>query len=41
MLILERPGAIATQPGQTVPLYKDVDEYAREVVNRLRDITNG
>jgi nucleoside-diphosphate-sugar epimerase len=41
ILILERPGSIATQPGQTVPPYKDVDEYAREVVSRLRDITNG
>jgi nucleoside-diphosphate-sugar epimerase len=41
ILILERPGSIATQPGQTVPPYKDVDEYAREVVDRLRDIING
>jgi len=40
-LILERPGNIATQPGQTAPLYKDVDEYAREVVDRLRDIIDG
>ena len=40
-LILERPGAIATQPGQAVPLYKDVNEYAGEVVDRLRDIING
>jgi nucleoside-diphosphate-sugar epimerase len=41
MLILERPGAIATQPGQTVPTYKDVNEYAKEVVDRLEDIING
>ena len=41
MLILERPGAIATQPGQTVPPYKDVNEYAKEVVDRLEDIING
>ena len=40
-LILERPGAVATQPGQTVPSYKDVNEYAREVVDRLEDIING
>lgn len=40
-LILERPGAIATQPGQTVPPYMDVDEYAKEVVDRLRDVMNG
>ena len=41
ILILERPGSIATQPGQTVPPYKNVDEYVKEVVDRLRDITNG
>ena len=29
--ILIKPGAIATQPGQEPPLYKDVDEYAKEV----------
>lgn len=40
-LILERPGAVATQPGQTVPPYKDVNEYAREVVDRLETIING
>ena len=40
-LVLERPGSIATQPGQTVPPYKDVDEYAREVVDRLKDIIDG
>lgn len=40
-LILERPGSIATQPGQTVPPYEDVNEYAREVVERLETIING
>ena len=40
-LILERPGAIATQPGQTSPPYKDVNEYASEIVNRLEDSING
>ena len=40
-LILQRPGAIATQPGQAVPPYKDVNEYADEVVDRLKDIING
>ena len=40
-LILERPGAIATQLGQAVPPYKDVNEYAGEVVDRLKDIING
>jgi hypothetical protein len=40
-LILERPGNIATQPGQIAPLYKDVDEYAREVVDRLKEYTSG
>lgn len=40
-LILERPGAVATQPGQSVPPYIDVNEYAKEVVDRLRDIING
>ncbi len=40
-LILERPGAIATQPGQTAPPYKDVNEYASEIVNRLKDSING
>jgi len=39
--IMIRPGAIATQPGQAVPQYKDVDEYAREVVDHLKDIING
>ena len=29
--ILIRPGAIATQPGQHPPLYKNVDEYAQGV----------
>lgn len=29
--IMIRPGAIATQPGQEPPLYKDVNEYARGV----------
>lgn len=29
--IMIRPGSIATQSGQEPPLYKDVDEYAREV----------
>lgn len=29
--ILIKPGAIATQPGQEPPLYKDVDEYAHGV----------
>jgi len=29
--LMVRPGAIATQPGQEPPLYKDVDVYAREV----------
>ena len=40
-LILERPGSIATQPGQTVPPYEDVNKYAREVVDRLETIING
>ena len=40
-LILERPGAIATQPGQSSPLYEDVNQYAKKVVDRLRDIING
>lgn len=30
-LLLVRPGAIATQPGQQPPLYIDVDEYAQGV----------
>jgi hypothetical protein len=29
--IMIKPGAIATQPGQESPQYKNVDEYAREV----------
>lgn len=29
--IMIKPGNIATQPGQTPPLYKDVNEYAQEV----------
>jgi nucleoside-diphosphate-sugar epimerase len=29
--IIIKPGSIATQPGQEPPLYKDVNEYAREV----------
>lgn len=29
--LMIRPGAIATQPGQEPPLYKDVNEYARGV----------
>lgn len=29
--ILIRPGAIATQPGQEPPFFKDVDEYAQGV----------
>ena len=37
-LILERPGAIATQPGQIAPSYVDVNEYAKEVVERLKDV---
>jgi nucleoside-diphosphate-sugar epimerase len=40
-LILERPDAIATQSGQTAPLYKDVNEYAKEVVERLKDVIHG
>jgi nucleoside-diphosphate-sugar epimerase len=31
-LLLVRPGAIATQPGQAPPDYMDVDEYARGTV---------
>jgi nucleoside-diphosphate-sugar epimerase len=31
-LILIKPGAIATQPGQQPPEYKDVDAYAQETV---------
>jgi hypothetical protein len=41
ILILERPGGIATQPGQAPPYYRDVNEYAKEVVDRLRDIIVG
>jgi len=28
--LLVKPGAVATQPGQEPPLYKDVNEYAKE-----------
>jgi len=31
-LLLVRPGSIATQPGQTLPDYMDVDEYAQGVI---------
>ena len=37
-MVLERPTAIATQPGQTVPPYIDVDLYASEIVERLKDL---
>lgn len=29
--LMIRPGAVATQPGQEPPLYKDVDDYAQGV----------
>jgi nucleoside-diphosphate-sugar epimerase len=41
ILVLERPGAIATQPGQTAPPLTDVNEYAKEVIERLRNVING
>ena len=34
-ITLVRPGAIATQPGQTVPPYADVDQWARTLVGLL------
>lgn len=34
--IMIRPGAIATQPGQEPPQYKDVNEYAQEVYNWIQ-----
>lgn len=38
--ILIRPGAIATQPGQEPPMYKDVDKYAQEVYNEIREVSD-
>lgn len=34
-LILIKPGAIATQPGQRPPEYQDVDEYAQETIEYI------
>jgi len=34
-LILIKPGAIATQPGQQPPEYQDVDEYAQETIEYI------
>jgi hypothetical protein len=35
-LVLIRPGAVATQPGQVSPIpYADVDEWAKTVVHIL------
>ena len=34
-LILITPGSIATQPGQHLPEYQDVNEYARETVEYI------
>ena len=34
-LILIKPGAIATQPGQRSPEYQDVDEYAQETIEYI------
>ena len=34
-LILIKPGAIATQPGQRPPEYQDVDAYARETIGYI------
>jgi nucleoside-diphosphate-sugar epimerase len=34
-LILIKPGAIATQPGQRPPEYQDVDKYAQETIEYI------
>ena len=34
-LILIKPGAIATQPGQQPPEYQDVNEYAQETIEYI------
>ena len=34
-IILIKPGAIATQPGQRPPEYQDVDEYAQETIEYI------
>lgn len=37
-LVLIKPGAIATQPGQCPPHYQDVDSFARQVIELINGI---
>ena len=37
-IMIVRPGAIATQPGQTVPPYADVDLWAKSLIDILNNL---
>lgn len=37
-MVLVKPGAVATQPGQQPPEYEDPDKWAQELINFLEEI---